>query len=49
VNTDAHRVPTLDNMAYGIATARRGWLTKKQVANTRAWRDFSRLRKRSRA
>jgi DNA polymerase (family 10) len=48
VNTDAHRVATLENMAYGIATARRGWLTKKQVANTRTWRDFARLRKRAR-
>ena len=27
VNTDAHRVATLDNMIYGIATARRAWLT----------------------
>jgi DNA polymerase (family 10) len=48
VNTDAHRIATLANMAYGIATARRAWLTAAQVANTRSWRDFSRLRKRSR-
>ncbi len=46
LNTDAHRVRTLDNMQYGIATARRAWLTSEQVANTRGWRDFSRLRKR---
>ena len=48
VNTDAHRVETLDNMVYGIATARRAWLTADQVANTRPWREFSRLRKRAR-
>jgi DNA polymerase (family X) len=48
LNTDAHRVRTLDNMQYAVATARRAWLTKRQVANTRAWREFSRLRKRSR-
>ena len=48
VNTDAHRVATLDNMTYGIATARRAWLTADQIANTRAWREFSRLRKRAR-
>jgi DNA polymerase (family 10) len=48
VNTDAHRVETLGNIVYGMATARRGWLTADQVANTRAWREFSRLRKRSR-
>ena len=45
VNTDAHRVATLDNMTYGIATARRAWLTADQIANTRARREFSRLRK----
>ena len=45
-NTDAHGVDTLENMAYSVATARRAWLTKKQVANTRAWRSFAPLRKR---
>jgi DNA polymerase (family X) len=48
VNTDAHRVATLNNMIYGIATARRAWLTPEQVANTRPWREFARLRKRRR-
>ena len=45
VNTDAHGVDTLANMAYGIATARRAWLTKADVANTRGWREFSKLLK----
>jgi DNA polymerase (family 10) len=49
VNTDAHRVATLENMIYGIATARRAWLTAEQVANTRPWREFSKLRKRGRS
>jgi DNA polymerase (family X) len=48
VNTDAHRVATLNNMTYGLATARRAWLTAEQVANTRPWREFSALRKRVR-
>ncbi len=43
VNTDAHGVDTLDNMAYGIASARRAWLTKADVANTRGWREFKKL------
>ncbi|HEU4393603.1 MAG TPA: DNA polymerase/3'-5' exonuclease PolX [Solirubrobacterales bacterium] len=43
LNTDAHGVDTLDNMAYAVATARRAWLTKADVANTRGWREFSRL------
>jgi DNA polymerase (family X) len=45
LNTDAHGVDTLDNMAYAIATARRAWLTEADVANTRGWREFSRLLK----
>ena len=48
VNTDAHGTDTLDNIAYGLATARRAWLTKAQIANTRPWGAFSKLRKRPR-
>jgi DNA polymerase (family 10) len=44
VNTDAHGVDTLSNMTYGIATARRAWLTKKQIANTRTWKELLKLR-----
>jgi DNA polymerase (family 10) len=47
INTDAHRVRTMENMRYGVATARRAWLTAGQIANTRPWRSFSRLRKRA--
>ncbi len=43
LNTDAHGVDTLDNMAYAVATARRAWLTEADVANTRGWREFSKL------
>jgi len=45
LNTDAHGVETLGNMAYAVATARRAWLTADDVANTRGWRDFKRLTK----
>jgi DNA polymerase (family X) len=34
-------------MRYGIATARRAWLTAEQIANTRPWPEFSKLRKRA--
>lgn len=48
VTTDAHRVRTLSSTRpYGIATARRAWLTADQVANTRPWQQFSTLRKRA--
>jgi DNA polymerase (family 10) len=45
LNTDAHGVDTLDNMAYAVATARRAWLTKAEVANTRTWSEFKKLKK----
>jgi DNA polymerase (family 10) len=45
LNTDAHGVDTLDNMAYAIATARRAWLTADDVANTRGWTAFKKLLK----
>ncbi len=43
LNTDAHGVDTLDNMAYAIATARRAWLTAADIANTRGWGEFKKL------
>ena len=46
LNTDAHGVDTLDNMVYGVATARRAWLTAADVANTRPWAQFKKLIKR---
>ena len=45
LDTDAHGVDTLGNMAYAVATARRAWLTADDIANTRGWRDFRRLTK----
>jgi len=48
VTTDSHRVATLSSTRpYGIATARRAWLTAEQVANTRPWAEFAALRKRA--
>ena len=37
INTDAHGTETLAYLNYGIATARRAWLTKDQVQNTGSW------------
>ena len=45
VNSDAHSTTEFDQLRYGIATARRAWLTAGQVANTRTWKDFQKLRK----
>jgi DNA polymerase (family 10) len=46
LNTDAHGVDTLDNMAYAVATSRRAWLTAEDVANSRGWAQFKKLQKR---
>jgi DNA polymerase (family 10) len=48
VDSDAHSVRNLELIRYGIATARRAWLTAEQVANTRGWQEFAQLRKRAR-
>jgi len=45
IDSDAHRTATLQNMRWGVATARRAWLGKADVANTRPWRELKRLRK----
>ena len=37
VSSDAHNVAALDYVEIGIGQARRAWLTKGQVLNTRAW------------
>jgi DNA polymerase (family X) len=34
IDSDAHRVATLANMRWGVATARRAWLSGADVANT---------------
>src|SRR4051794_14625697 len=49
IDSDAHWTRTLANMKYGVATARRGWLTAADVANTRPWPELDKMRKRSRA
>lgn len=35
IGTDTHVLDELDYMRYGIGTARRGWLEKKNIINTR--------------
>lgn len=35
INTDAHEAHGLADVRYGVTTARRGWLTKKDIFNTR--------------
>jgi DNA polymerase (family X) len=48
IDSDAHGVERFDAMRWGIATARRAWLGAEDVANTRPWAQFSKLRKQAR-
>ena len=40
INSDAHEVPALNYPRWGILTARRAWLTKEDVINTRPLKAF---------
>jgi len=40
ISTDSHHVSELKRMAYGVASARRGWATKGSVANTMEAESF---------
>jgi DNA polymerase (family 10) len=43
VNTDAHQLSALQHIEMGVAQARRAWLTKEQVLNTRTWPQIKKL------
>ena len=43
VSTDAHTLNHLNNMRYGVDQARRGWLEKEDVINTRSWSALKKL------
>ncbi|MEP6976799.1 MAG: DNA polymerase/3'-5' exonuclease PolX [Thermoleophilia bacterium] len=45
VNTDGHQLSALGHMPIGVAQARKAWLTKDQVLNTRTWKQIEKLRK----
>jgi DNA polymerase (family 10) len=45
VSTDSHELGALDFVELGIALARRAWLTKDQILNTRTWKQIERLKK----
>ena len=47
VNSDAHRRQDFDNLRFGIGQARRGWLEKRDVLNTRPLRQLHKLLRRT--
>jgi DNA polymerase (family 10) len=48
INCDAHRTGGFAVARYGVATARRAWLSAADVANTRPWPEVEALRPRHR-
>ncbi|MBN2552845.1 MAG: DNA polymerase/3'-5' exonuclease PolX [Spirochaetales bacterium] len=46
ISTDAHSTSGLDHMRFGVAQARRGWLSAEDVLNTRSWGELKKLLKR---
>jgi DNA polymerase (family 10) len=45
VTSDAHRLSALGYVEFGIGQARRAWLTKQQILNTRTWPQVAKARK----
>jgi DNA polymerase (family X) len=45
IDTDCHAINELEYLRWGIGTARRGWATKKDIINTRPWREMLKLLK----
>jgi len=42
IDSDAHRAESFEKLRFGVATARRAWLTPGDVANTRPLRELPR-------
>jgi len=43
--TDAHNIDGMNNMMFGVSVARRGWVTKNDIINTRNLEDFEKILK----
>jgi len=46
IDSDGHQLSALDYVQLGVGQARRAWMTKADVVNTRTWKQIERLRKR---
>jgi DNA polymerase (family 10) len=46
IDSDGHQISALDYVELGVGQARRAWLTKNDVLNTRTWKQIEKLRKR---
>lgn len=41
IDTDAHIISSMSVLKYGVAVARRGWVTKEDIVNTWDWTSFA--------
>ncbi|PIQ88786.1 MAG: DNA polymerase III [Candidatus Omnitrophica bacterium CG11_big_fil_rev_8_21_14_0_20_42_13] len=45
ISTDSHHIAQLDFIRFGVAVARRAWMTKHDVANTLSLKELMRVKK----
>ncbi|MDD3454954.1 MAG: DNA polymerase/3'-5' exonuclease PolX [Methanobacteriales archaeon] len=45
INSDAHRLPDLHNIKWGVKTARRGWATSEDIINTMNLKQIKKILK----
>src|SRR5437868_8494354 len=45
IDSDGHEIGALDFVELGVGQARRAWLSKADVLNTRTWKQLEKLRK----
>jgi DNA polymerase (family 10) len=45
IDSDGHEIDALDYVELGVGQARRAWLTKDDVLNTRTWAQIQKLKK----
>jgi DNA polymerase (family 10) len=45
IDSDGHEIGALDYVELGVGQARRAWLTKDDVLNTRSWAQIQKLKK----
>ena len=47
IDSDGHELAAQDYVEFGVGQARRAWLTKADVVNTRTWKQIEKLKKRA--
>ena len=45
IDSDGHQLSALNYVELGVGQARRAWLTRDDVLNTRTWKQFEKLQR----